>query len=818
METTELELQSPEAERALIGAAGFYPDAIAGVLNDLPAADFYDPHRAAVWETCRALTAEHQPLTPATIIKHLTAAKQWTTSVQRVVTTEMTTSAPAAHARAHADAVADLARRRELMRALKRAHGVIATHPGEASDVLAAVRAQFDGIDSDQTDAGGPLGWDQLVDEFEQVHAPGGSRPGIPSPWWELDEVLGGLFGGRVYVFGGRPGQGKALALDTPIPTPAGWTTMGEIRAGDVVLGADGRPTTVTNAWDVRHDRPCYEVEFSDGSVIVADAEHQWLTETRAARKSDYYQRSRAGTRGASPFSRDQRGKRVEAAVVTTEQIAASLRVNADQRLNHSIGTCQALQLPVADLLIPPYTLGVWLGDGTSSTAAYTSADPEMAMYIEAEGLRVVKLAAELRYAIKLPELEFTAPIKPGDCVMCGGPATQSRRCQRCWSERGSFTALLRTVGVLDNKHIPVAYLRASEAQRRALLAGLLDTDGTVSGAGQAQFCVTSERLARGFRELAVSLGYRATWTTKRVRGRSEASSTAYLVSFVTSDDVFRLERKRILHKERRRVTSEARSRQRYIVDVRRVSSVPVRCIEVDNADHLYLAGRSMIPTHNSTAALNVAMHASADSGKQSLVISKEMPSVDVTGRILAAGAQVPLQEINARKLTDTSMARIREYVKRVGRPPITVDARPRTLAGIKTLARAHHHRKGLDVLVVDYLQLVRTDTPSRSREQEVAEVSRQLKELALELDCVVVLPAQLNRESTKRTDQRPTMADLRDSGQIEQDADAIVLLHREKNAEGLPTGQILFIVDKNRHGPTAEVSLRWHGGYGAIG
>jgi replicative DNA helicase len=428
METTELELQSPEAEKALIGAAGFYPDAIANVIAELPAADFYDPHRAAVWEACRALTAEHQPLTPAAVIKHLNAAKQWTTAVQRVVTVEMATSAPASHARAHADAVTDLARRRELMRALKRAHSVIVEHPGEASDLLAAVRAQFDGVDSGQTDAGGPLAWDQLVDEFEHVHAPGGSRPGIPSPWWELDDVLGGLFGGRVYVFGGRPGQGK------------------------------------------------------------------------------------------------------------------------------------------------------------------------------------------------------------------------------------------------------------------------------------------------------------------------------------------------------------------------------------------------------STAALNVAMHAAAESGKQALVISKEMPSVDVTGRILAAGAQVPLQEINARKLTDESMARIREYVKRVGRPPITVEARPRTLAGIKTLARAHHHRKGLDVLVVDYLQLVRTDTPSRSREQEVAEVSRQLKELALELDCVVVLPAQLNRESTKRTDPRPTMADLRDSGQIEQDADAIVLLHRERNEVGEPTGQILFIVDKNRHGPTAEISLRWHGGYGAIG
>jgi len=221
--------------------------------------------------------------------------------------------------------------------------------------------------------------------------------------------------------------------------------------------------------------------------------------------------------------------------------------------------------------------------------------------------------------------------------------------------------------------------------------------------------------------------------------------------------------------------------------------------------------------TGKSTAALIVAMHAAAECGRQALVISKEMPTVDVTGRILARAAEVPLTEINSRSLSDLSRARIRHYLKTAGRPPIHTDDKPRTLGAIKTLARAHKHRHGLDVLVVDYVQLVRTDTPARTREQEVAEVSIQLKALALELDCVVCLPAQLNRESGKRADPRPTMSDLRDSGQLEQDADAIILLHRPTNPDGTPTGRIQFIVDKNRHGPTAEISLRWHGGYGAI-
>jgi replicative DNA helicase len=219
-----------------------------------------------------------------------------------------------------------------------------------------------------------------------------------------------------------------------------------------------------------------------------------------------------------------------------------------------------------------------------------------------------------------------------------------------------------------------------------------------------------------------------------------------------------------------------------------------------------------------STAALVMAQYAAVEHGKQCLIISKEMPSVDVTGRFLAAGAEVELKKINSRTIDDYDMGRIRSYIKKVGTLPITVDASPRTLGGIKALARAHHHRHGLDILAVDYVQLVRTDTPSRTREQEVAEVSRQMKELALELDCAVLLPAQLNRGSEQRADKRPTMSDLRDSGQIEQDADAVILLWRPTNPDGSPSGTVCLIVDKNRHGPTAEVTLRWRGGYGAIG
>src|SRR5262249_12307609 len=132
---------------------------------------------------------------------------------------------------------------------------------------------------------------------------------------------------------------------------------------------------------------------------------------------------------------------------------------------------------------------------------------------------------------------------------------------------------------LLGNKHIPVRYLRASEEQRRQLLAGLLDTDGTVAPTGNVQFTVTSRRLAEDVFELIGSLGYRCSMTAKTVSGRRPESSTAYTLNFSTVDDVFCLERKRRAHRERRRATTTARSGSRFIRAVRPTASVPVKCV-----------------------------------------------------------------------------------------------------------------------------------------------------------------------------------------------------------------------------------------------
>jgi replicative DNA helicase len=531
--------------------------------------------------------------------------------------------------------------------------------------------------------------------------------------------------------------------------------------------------------------RRCYEVEFSDGTVIVADAEHQWLTMTRAARR--YAKDGRSSSRTPIPPQ-----------VVTTEEMAATLRCpTADARLNHSVPVCASFDLPDVPLPVDPYLLGVWLGDGTSAAAQITTADPEIVAEIEACGYVVKPSQSSLyRYHVQLPEertpdracavcgkwfsnrmpnvrtcgkvcggrLRFITAPPPPTCSDCGGPITSyGPRCSECRGAHGTVQGRLRTLGVLGDKHIPISYLRAGEKQRRDILAGLLDTDGTVHKNGStAQFAVTSRRLAFDVRDLIVSLGYRPTVTSKPVAGRKPDSSVCYTVSFTPTDNVFRLSRKAAQFT----ATDHPKTRHRYVTAVREIESVPVRCVEVDNADHLYLAGPTCIPTHNSTLGLDLARSASIKNGMTSVIFSLEMSRMEITMRLLSAEARVSLQNIRTGRLSDDDWQRLARRMGEVAEAPLFIDDSPHlTMMEIRAKARRLKQRNNLRLVVLDYLQLMSSPKRVESRQQEVSEISRSMKLLAKELEIPVVAISQLNRASEQRADKKPQLSDLRESG-----------------------------------------------------
>ena len=343
-----------------------------------------------------------------------------------------------------------------------------------------------------------------------------------------------------------------------------------------------------------------------------------------------------------------------------------------------------------------------------------------------------------------------TPPVPTPRCGRCGEPRVGQLPsvglCHQCWREHGSVQAELRTLGLLGNKHIPVQYLRASIAQRRELLAGLLDTDGTVTSNGSVQLAVTNRRLAEDVRELVLSLGYRCSMTTKRVRGRHEDSSTCYMVNFTTTDQVFRLPRKQRVHQERLRHHPQ-RTRWRYIVDVRRVPSVPVRCVQVDSADHLYLAGRGMIPTHNSTLALDLARAATIKHSLPTVIFSLEMSRNEITMRLLSAEARVPLHSMRTGQMGEEDWTRLARRMSEVVDAPLFIDDSPNmSMMEIRAKCRRLKQRQDLKLVIVDYLQLMSSPKRTENRQQEVSEMSRSLKLLAKEIDVPVIAISQLNR------------------------------------------------------------------------
>jgi len=478
-------------------------------------------------------------------------------------------------------------------------------------------------------------------------------------------------------------GTGKALDTDTPIPTPTGWKRMGDLVVGDFVFDEQGHPTRVIAAFDVMHHRTCYEVVFSDGSSLVADAEHEWASYTSVDRKwagrprtATYLTKNfvtldqlvaldqlitlsrnddtlsvdgaRAligghqwsvyqATRKIPPINSGGRPTRYPRqtllnavrsslardldeqsrdgrtyTLVTTEKMAATLMVGSPARANHAIAVAGALVLPDADLPIAPYFLGVWLGDGSSRSNQITTADPTLITEIEKAGYTVRKLKSHpYLYAVDDENGKAVSRWQPG------------------------MTGRLRALGLLLNKHIPATYLRASEQQRRTLLAGLLDTDGTVSRCGAVEYTTTNPRLAQDVYELACSLGFRPTLRQGRARLNGKDCGQKWTLAFTTDQQVFRLGRKVVAHKERLRNYSLERNCFRYVVAVREVPSRPVRCIRVESHSHLYLAGRSMIPTHNSLAYLvpivrsgRVAIISTANKALQEQLYYKDIPFV----------------------------------------------------------------------------------------------------------------------------------------------------------------------------------------------
>lgn len=545
------------AEKSVLGGMLLSKDAIADVLERLRPGDFYRPAHDLVYTAILDLFSRGEPADAITVAAELDRRGQ----LNRVggapyLHTLIATVPTAASAGFYAGIVAEKATLRRLIQAGTRVvqYGYAGADGGEVADLVDRAQAEIYDVTQTRTSEDFvPL--EELLqptmDELDEIASRGGQSRGVPTGFTDLDDITNGLHPGQMIIVAARPGVGKALALDTPLPTPLGWTTMGDIAVGEQLLSIDGTPTVVTAATEVMYGRPCFEAEFSDGTVIVADAEHQWPTVH---------------------------------------------------------GVCTTVELEAGTTLVP--------------TA-------------DAAGLTVTR-------------------IEP-------------------------------------------------------------------------------------------------------------------------------------------------------------VDSVPVKCVQVDNPDHLYLAGVGRVPTHNSTLAMDFMRSCSIKHQMASIIFSLEMSRTEIVMRLLSAEAKVKLANMRSGRMSDDEWTRLARKMGEISEAPLYIDDSPNlTMMEIRAKARRLAQRVDLRMIVVDYMQLMTSGKRYESRQQEVSDFSRSLKLMAKELEVPVVAISQLNRGPEQRTDKRPQVSDLRESGSLEQDSDMVMLLHRPDSIdrEDPRAGEADIILGKHRNGPTANITV----------
>ncbi|HWV76351.1 MAG TPA: replicative DNA helicase [Isoptericola sp.] len=519
--------QDVAAEMSVLGGMLLSKDAIADVVEQIRGNDFYRPAHEAIYDAIIDLYGRGEPADAITVVAELTKRGELARVGGAPYIHDLMAGVPTA---ANAGYYARIVQERAVLRRLVEAGTKIvqlgyATDGGDVEGIVNTAQAEIYAVTERKTSEdylplaeiiGGTM------DEIEAAGNRGEGMVGVPTGFADLDRLTNGLHPGQMIVIAARPAMGKALALDTPLPTPTGWTTMGDVAVGDELIAADGTPTRVVRATEVMTGRPCYEVVFDDGTTIVADAQHEWST-------------SLTGDPG-------------DAEVRTTETIVASMR----------------------------------------SGAAHTVSRP----------------------------------------------------------------------GVV--------------------------------------------------------------WK---------------------------------------------------IVDVVAVPSVPVRCVEIEHPSHLYLASRAMIPTHNSTLAIDIARAASIKHGQSSVVFSLEMSRNEITMRLLSAEARVHLQKLRNGSMGEDDWQKVAKVMGRVSEAPMFIDDSPNmSLTEIRAKCRRLKQKHDLKLVVIDYLQLMTSGKKVESRQQEVSEFSRALKLLAKEIGVPVIALSQLNRGPEQRQDKKPAMSDLRESGCLTED------------------------------------------------
>lgn len=615
---------------------------------------------------------------------------------------------------------------------------------------------------------------DDWVADLEKRFDPSGEQRGMSTGIPSLDRLLApkGLVKGSLFVIGARPKMGKAQPLSSRILLANGlWTTFMDVCVGDDLASVDGKPSVVSGVFP-QGERDIYRVTFSDGRTVDCADDHLW--EIRSNR---------------IPGGVD---------VVDTRRLLDMMECARYQNRIHVPGISGDFGLPV-DLGISPWLLGALLGDGN--------------------------LAGTPRISMTEPYIIERVSSEVGDDIEVRHVSGCDYYLSHKFSRKLSLARVMQRLGIYgmksDIKLIPDIIFSADKQTRIDVLCGLLETDGWVEGNNALRFSSASKRLSDDVKRLVHSLGGVCRMTTKQepkfsYKGEIRKGLDAHICAIRLPDEVLsHIQSPRLKQKfTSKRIKTSAP----VITSVEYTGREECVCIMVSHERHLY-ATDGYILTHNTTLYSQLAVNCAVREKKPALMFSLEMPGDQILEKLVGqkSGISPGIFYMPATDDADDQYqgdydGDFKKAIATAGRlseiDMLYIDDTPGlSLAHIVSESRRIKREKGcVGMILVDYLTLMTAEKAERN-DLAYGMITKGLKNLAKELGCVVVLLTQLNRKLEDRGNKRPLPSDSRDTGQIEQDCDYWVGIHREGTFDdNVPPGETELLLRLNRHGSTGTV------------
>jgi replicative DNA helicase len=765
-----------EAEKAILGSILLNPNILDDIVSILKPEFFYDPRHTAVYEVMTKLVAQQKPID---ILFVSDALKGSNAAIDKDFLLELISKSSMASSPAQ---TCKIIKEKHALRTIIQVGDQLKSSAlrddTQPNDILDSAQKTLFNLSLENIEKNFVPISEVLDETFERIQTLSESddeHRGIPTGFYDLDKVLGGLHPSDLIILAARPSMGKAQPLTTPIKTKEGWKLLKDLSVGDEIASIDGQSSQVLGIFP-QGQKETFEITLADERTTKATSEHLWRV-----------------------YFRQWESPRV----LTTEQIIQKLGKKRYQNrlwietVSGNFG--HDMPLPV-----DPYLLGCLLGDGglSDGTPRISSADDELLK-------EVSKLVDSDLHLVKCGKYDYRISQKNSHVTGVSGVTPNI------------LTEKLKQLGVFeitsDKKYVPEIYKTANRQSRLRILQGLIDTDGWVESFGSVRFASSSYQLALDVQELARSIGAyckiksKSTSFTHKGERKTGLPSFVCVISYQFTDELVTLTRKKLKCKQTKRI------KRLNILSIKSSQRVETACILVSHPTHLYIT-ENYIVTHNTAFALEISRRVAMQSNKGVAFFSLEMSKDQLVDRILATVSKIDFWKIRTGKFShdpgNDEFSQLGEALGKLSEAPIWIDdSGSLNILELRSKARRLKYRHDIGLIVIDYLQLMsgRSDTKySGNRVQEVSDISRGLKLLAKELNVPVLALSQLSRSVEGRDDKRPMLSDLRESGSIEQDADIVIFVHREEmyHKETKKKGIADILISKHRNGEVGSIEL----------